>query len=463
MSARVPLLASLRAQLGWGAAATQSRRAVAPAFATFLVLWVIVIAAVLLVGIESAAFQQAAGGREALARVRSTWAARAGVEATLARLEHNTQNPDTADAFLVIDDMADAARGTLAGGAGAEYLVAYSSLTGDVLGPADAAAKNNINQMTSAEMMLLVYMTEDVADAVLDWVDADDDMNPLGAEIGQYQSLPFPYIPRNAPMRSLAELELVLGVQPEFVRGEDWNLNGLLDASEDDGDDSFPPDNRDGKLDAEWSGLITTQSREPMIGASGEELLDLTATDASTLAKRTGLDTTQAEVVINYAALAESGTLADFLRTDLNRLRDPTTNQPMNARARALTREQLAALLSETSFGPPVPGTPGKLNINSCEVEPLECLLQSDSTLADAIIGERAARSFGFASVADLLDVPGMTRNRLAQLYPLLTTRSSVYIATVRGRDNATGLETEIVATLDRSTLPVSIRELRVR
>jgi DNA uptake protein ComE-like DNA-binding protein len=431
-----------------------------PAFATFLVLWVIVIAAVLLVGLESSAFQQAAGGREALARVRSAWAARAGGVATLARLEYDTLNPDTTDAFIVVDDMADAAQGSLDG---SEYQVAYSSPTGDVLGPADAAAKINVNTMTAEEMMLLTYMTEDVADAVLDWVDPDDDVNPLGAEIGQYQSLPFPYIPRNAPLRSLAEMELVLGVEPEFVRGEDWNLNGLLDANEDDGDDSFPPDNRDGKLDAEWSGLITTASLESTLGASGEELLDLTATDSSTLAKRTGIDTTQAEVIINYAAVATSGTLADFLRTDLNRLRDPTTNQPINASARALSREQLAALLNETSFGPPLPGTPGKLNINSCEVEALEYGLQSDSALADAIISERSARSFGFTSVADLLDVPGMTRNRLAQVFPLLTTRSSVYIATVRGRDTATGLETEMVATLDRSTLPVSIRELRVR
>ncbi|MCC6660270.1 MAG: general secretion pathway protein GspK [Phycisphaerales bacterium] len=436
---------------------------VAPAFATFLVLWVIVISSVLLVGIESAAFQQAAGGREALARVRSTWAARAGVEATLARLEYDTRNPDTTDAFLVVDDMADAARGTLGGGGGAEYLVAYSSPTGDVLGPADAHAKINVNTASSNTMMAMPYMTEDVADAILDWVDADDDVNPLGAEIGQYQGLPFPYIPRNAPLRSLAEMELILGVEPEFVRGEDWNLNGLLDAGEDDGDDSFPPDNRDGRLDAGWSGLLTTQSREPMLGSSGEELLDLTAADSGTLVKRLGIDNQQAEVVVNYAALATGGTLADFLRTDLNRLRNPTTNQPMDAGARALTREQLGALLNETSFGPPAPGVPGKLNINMCEAEPLEYLLGSDLTLADAIISERSARSFGFTSLADLLDVPGMTRNRLAQLFPLLTVRSSAYIATVRGRDTATGLETEIVATLDRSTLPVSIRELRIR
>jgi hypothetical protein len=38
-----------------------------------------------------------------------------------------------------------------------------------------------------------------------------------------------------------------------------------------------------------------------------------------------------------------------------------------------------------------------------------------------------------------------------------------VYVVTSRGRDRRTGLETEIVATLDRSTVPVTIQELLVR
>jgi hypothetical protein len=38
-----------------------------------------------------------------------------------------------------------------------------------------------------------------------------------------------------------------------------------------------------------------------------------------------------------------------------------------------------------------------------------------------------------------------------------------VYIVTSRGRDELTGLEVEIVATLDRSTLPVVLREVMVR
>ena len=52
---------------------------------------------------------------------------------------------------------------------------------------------------------------------------------------------------------------------------------------------------------------------------------------------------------------------------------------------------------------------------------------------------------------------------QFAQLYDVLDVRSNVYICRSLGRDSATGIEIEIIATLDRSTLPVVIREVRVR
>ena len=55
-----------------------------------MVLWAIVLAAVVVSALQSASYSQAVAGREALARVRAYWAARGGVEATIARLEFNT-------------------------------------------------------------------------------------------------------------------------------------------------------------------------------------------------------------------------------------------------------------------------------------------------------------------------------------------------------------------------------------
>jgi type II secretory pathway component PulK len=429
--------------------------------AILLVLWVLVIAAVVIGAVQSTAFSGAVSGRAALSRVRAHWAARAGVEATIARLEYATANPDLSDAFTVMQDMVDVARGSLQDAA---YQVSHTLQGKEVLGPADAHAKININGMSTQALMTLPYMTEDVADAILDWIDADDDVNPLGAEVGFYQSQAHSYQPRNDLFRSMQELELVSGVIQEFVRGEDWNLNGRLDPNEDDGNVTLPMDSADGVLNAEWSGILTALSTDDVLSASGQERIELASADAGSVARATGMDLDQADVIVKYVQANEAATMADFIRQNLSQLRG-ADGQPINRQARNLTNEQLALLLDEceiesaATLGP----IPGKVNINTCPAEVLEYIPQITPALADAIVLERDSLPKGFTSIVDLLNVPGINRNRLAQLYNVLTVRSNVYVVTCRGRDLKTGFEVEIVATIDRSSLPVRITELKTR
>ncbi|MCL4694686.1 MAG: type II secretion system minor pseudopilin GspK [Candidatus Hydrogenedentes bacterium] len=61
---------------------------------------------------------------------------------------------------------------------------------------------------------------EDVTDAILDWLDPDDDPRPLGAEYDYYQSLETPYTCKNGPMTSVEELLLVRGMTPELYFGD---------------------------------------------------------------------------------------------------------------------------------------------------------------------------------------------------------------------------------------------------
>jgi type II secretory pathway component PulK len=426
------------------------------AFATLLVFGVIVIAAVVVVMLQSTAFSQAAAGREALARVRAHWAARAGLEATIARLEFDTENPDSSDAFKVIDELASVGEGSFAS---ATYRITSWDNGTEYPGPSDAHSRLNINLLTRDQLLLIEpLMTEDIADSILDWIDADDDVRELGAELGYYQSLPYPYEPRNAPFRSIQELELVAGVDIEDVRGEDWNLNGLLDPNENDGSDSWPPDNADNVLDAGWSGILTAASSEGSLSATGQERLDLTSADESDLADRISVTSSQAGAILDYVANNQNATMADFINRNLSRM----GSQPP---AENLTTEQLGLLLDEATIGPADAGAvlPGRLNINTCPAEVFEYLPEIQADVADAIIADRSGRPEGYTSIAQLLEVPGMTRRQLATVYPLLTVRSNVYSVTCRGRDTLTGLEVEVMATIDRSTLPVVVREVLVR
>jgi general secretion pathway protein K len=232
-------------------------------FATLLVLWVAAIASVIMVTVEAISATQAVAGREALARVRAAWAARAGLEFAIARAEFDALNPSTSSVFALFDDLAASGEGRLQDSA---WRLSYTDQDGDRLGVRDAHEKINLNIATAAQLALLPEMPEDGPDSVADWIDADDDTRPLGAERSFYQSRLYGYKPRNGPFKSVAELELVVGMSAEVVRGEDWNLNGRLDPNEDDGDLSWPPDNADGRLDAGLSAYLTTASVDGGLG-----------------------------------------------------------------------------------------------------------------------------------------------------------------------------------------------------
>jgi hypothetical protein len=143
-------------------------------------------------------------------------------------------------------------------------------------------------------------MTPDVVDAIIDWRDADDNVQGLGAESDYYANRSLGYKPRNGNFRSFAELELVAGAWPQYVRGEDWNLNGRLDANENDGNKSFPNDKPDGKLDGGWSKFLTATSVQSPMSLSGEDKLPLKGADPESLTKRLGIDADQAKALATY-------------------------------------------------------------------------------------------------------------------------------------------------------------------
>ena len=58
----------------------------------------------------------------------------------------------------------------------------------------------------------------DLANAVLDWIDADDNVSPSGAEDGDYLQTERPYRAANAPMAATSELLLVRGFTAAIYR-----------------------------------------------------------------------------------------------------------------------------------------------------------------------------------------------------------------------------------------------------
>jgi type II secretory pathway component PulK len=146
-------------------------------------------------------------------------------------------------------------------------------------GVSDEASKLNLNALMALDrtgkvahdaLMALPYMTEEVANAILDWIDADDQPRTNGAEDEYYQTLQPPYHCKNAPLDSLEELLLVRGVTPELVFGNDTNRNGTLDPGEDQGG---------GVHDRGWSAYLTVYSREQNIDSQNNPRIYVNSPD----------------------------------------------------------------------------------------------------------------------------------------------------------------------------------------
>lgn len=76
-----------------------------------------------------------------------------------------------------------------------------------------------------------------LVDALVDWLDADDEALDRGAESSYYRSLDPPYVCKNGPVQSLEELLLVKGMTPEILYGneEHSGIIGHLTISGEDG------------------------------------------------------------------------------------------------------------------------------------------------------------------------------------------------------------------------------------
>lgn len=153
----------------------------------------------------------------------------------------------------------------------------------------DTTAPNN----TAQQILLgLPHMTEDIANAILDWLDTDESPRSNGAESEYYSALSPSYQAKNGPLDSLEELLLVRGVTPDLMFGNDRNRNGVLDADEDDGS---------GILDQGWSAYLTVYSRSLNVDNTGNPRIYLNGDVATLEAKlEAAVGAELANFIVNY-------------------------------------------------------------------------------------------------------------------------------------------------------------------
>ena len=165
----------------------------------------------------------------------------------------------------------------------------------------------------ASRLLMIPGMTYELADAILDFIDGDDSPRTNGCESEYYNGLSPAYPAKNSPLESLDELLLVRGVTSEYLYGEDFNRNGLLDPNENDGDASWPPDNADGALQLGWSAYLTVYGREKNTRWDGTNRININDNNLADLFDKLEeeFDETVAQFVIAYRVSSQAQTTAN--------------------------------------------------------------------------------------------------------------------------------------------------------
>jgi len=302
----------------------------------------------------------------------------------------------------------------------------------------DECGKVNINTASRDMLVALPGVTEAIADAIIDWRDADDAPGVQGAESAYYAALRTPYTCKNERFESIDELLLVRGITSEVLFGEDANRNGRLDANEDDGDETLPDDDRDGQLDMGLYRYVTVWSRTPNEDADGNRRIYLNVQWRQLRGRLNALDLdNQARTqIVNARRRKTFKSTADLL--DL-----PAINEEVYAAIEDRLTVSNQSVLR------------GLINPNTAPVPVLVALPGVTEDDAAAIVAFRQTNPESTESIAWLIDILG--KARFKAVANLLTIRSSQFSCEAVGRFVERPIFKRIRVVLDRSSSPARI------
>ena len=353
-------------------------------------------------------------------------------------------------------------------------------------------------------LLSLPNMTEELADAILDWLDEDDEPREYGAEVDYYSTLTTPYEPTNGPILSVEELLLVRGMTPTLLFGADSNRNGMLDPDEQQRfnttidtpgalglaayftihgneankarDGSFRVNINSDDLETLYEDLLDILGNETFasyiiayrIAGSPSSLSGAIANNQATPAPSAGGNAGlwTPELLENFDLSGGGGT--EF--TQVLDLIDSTVSvQQGNATGTYqspftfLTASEYLPLIMDVLSTSDNPSMPGRINLNHCPAELLYGIpfLEEDQILE--IIEARASESDDENRLYETWPlVEGIvTLDQMRNIFPLLTGGGDVYRAHIVGYYESTGIAHRQEVIIDATTVNPKIISYR--
>lgn len=309
-------------------------------------------------------------------------------------------------------------------------------------GVRDEASKLNVNTATADQLLQIPGMTQEIAEAIVDWRDTDDEPQANGAESDYYNALEPGYTAKNGPIESLEELLRVRGIDESILYGEDRNRNGQLDPCEDDGDRSYPPDNADGTLNRGLADYLTVYSMDMNWTKDGRARLNAASAQPQEIRDR---------LEANGMSTAAGGQVFQYLQLK----RAPLQSVAELLQIPNLDEASFAIAVDELTMSAD-PQLPGRINVNTAARAVLAGLPGLTSDDVSAIMARRSDAAEDLASPAWLLRV--ISRQKLGPILDLVTTRS--YQFTVHAAvslDDRPEMIRRIEAVVDRSYAPMRV------
>jgi len=411
------------------------------------VLWVVVLLTVIVAALgrdNRLDTKVCLAGTEGL---RCKWACRAGIETAVAVLNEDLRGSDSlGDLWSENDEDFN------------DIELEQCFFTVRVV---DEASKLNVNRATRKQLLELPNMTEEIADAIIDWRDRNDTPRQGGAERGYYENLRYGYKIRNGWLRTIRELLLVKGVTEELLYGEDTNFNGKLDYNEKDGDESPPLDDKDDELDKGWIAYLTCYSYDKNRDAGGNERININEADENRLEESLQIKKSYAKWIVENRSNNNYRSIADLINK--NSPKEPKKDSENDSdEAEPLDLETFSNIADKITVSDREK-IPGRININTAPKVVLVALLGGGDTaeqLADEIITYRGTLIGGMQSIAEMMKVKSVEIDTFKKLANYITTRSDVFTVrsfAIASRNGVSGARLETEAVVDRSSTPCKV------
>jgi len=383
-----------------------------------------------------------------LEHMRCKWAARAGVDTAMAVLieEKILQQQGDTQTDLENEEIMDLNDVALEGCRFTVRLI-------------DEASKLNINTATKDQLMRLVDMTEDVADAILDWRDGDNQPRQMGVEGPYYENLRYWYTIRNGNFRTVRELLQVRGVEQELFFGQSRRQNIIEETETDQADyaESLQQERDEG-----WMKYLTCYSYDGNVDAEGSARTNINTANESQLRRSLEIRRSQARWIVENREDDSYDSIADLINNNSPKTASSGSGNRNNNEAEPIDLETFSGIADKITVRDDEQ-LPGRINVNTASKVVLEALLVEEDNaeqIALDIISHRRTLEDQMKSIAELLDIDSITIDTFKKIADSVTVRSDVYMLrcySTAERMDSDGAALRTEAIVDRVETPCKV------